>query len=96
MHFNSIFSCVDPRLWGFLYVRTWGLAMGLGYGAGNEARSGQRGTEDRGGQQDPGDTTVESDGGGEEVGAQVMDEERRGEISKDAIMTPGPAYASFS
>lgn len=26
MHFNSIFSCVDPRLWGFLYVCTWGLA----------------------------------------------------------------------
>lgn len=29
MHFNSIFSCVDPRLWGFLYVRTWGLAWVL-------------------------------------------------------------------
>lgn len=29
MHFNSIFSCVDPHLWGFLYVRTWGLAWVL-------------------------------------------------------------------
>lgn len=26
MHFNSIFSCVDPCLWGFLHVCTWGLA----------------------------------------------------------------------
>lgn len=29
MHLNSIFSRVDPHLWGFLYVRTWGLAWVL-------------------------------------------------------------------
>lgn len=81
---------------GLLVCTYLGISMGLGYGAGNEARSGQRGTEDRGGQQDPGNTTVESDGGGEGVGAQVIDEERSGEISEDAVMTPGPAYASFS